>query len=518
MVIPPVRHGHSGAGSDREAPPAPSTAGLVAFARGPVLAIAGSVALLLVLISGRYGYLSDELYFIAAGTYHPAWGYMDQQPLVPLAAAGLHALFPGSLLALRLPAAVITALGIVVTALIAREFGGRRQAQTLAAAAYALSPWLLLSGHWFAAATVEPLQWGVLIWLVVRWVRLNDQGVRRDRLLLWAGLVVAVAVQTKFQVIVLVAGLLAGLLVVGPRDMPRRPLLWTGAGIAVLAAAPTLVWQAEHGWPSLDMARTVDGETSRLLFLPTALLYSGLVVGAVLCCLGVRMLLRSPQLAPFRFLGWTTLGVTACYLVLSGRPNYLAGLYGALFAAGTVGLQYHRERRRRSARRWVVWPAYLLSALLPLALLPIHPLPVVSRHPQLASYSRLYETGWTELARTVADAYAALPPRVREDAVVVGESYVVAGALDVLGRPLGLPRTYSPHRGYWYFGAPPDSATTVLYVGSTDPLGPHFGAQRRLDTVRTHLDLVNIARGISVTLYTEPREPWSRLWPRLRTS
>lgn len=505
--------------TEREtAAPARATGGVPRFARGPVLTVTGSVVLLLVLLSGRYGYLSDELYFIAAGRYYLDWGYMDQQPLVPLLAAGLHTLFPGSLPALRLPAAIVTGLGIVVTALIAREFGGDRRAQTLAACAYALSPWLLLSGHWLAAATLEPLQWGVLIWLVVRWVRLHARGVQRDGVLLAAGLVLAVAVQTKFQVIVLCACLLVAVLAVGPRAMLTRPLLWAGAGVALLLAVPTLVWQATHGWPSLDMARTVDGETSRLLFLPTALLYSGVLVGAVLCCFGVWALLRDPGLRSFRFLGWAALGVVLFYLAVSGRPNYLAGLYGALFAAAAVGLQHRRERQARPRRRWVAWPAYLLSALLPLAMLPIYPLSFLSRHPQLVNYSRFYETGWRELTHTVAEAYFSLPPDVRARTVIVGESYVVAGALDVLGRPLGLPRTYSPHRGYWYFGAPPDTATAMLYVGSTDPLGPYFGRQRQLDTVRTHLDLVNVARGIAVTLYTEPQQPWSQLWPAIRTS
>ncbi len=486
------------------------------FARRPVLAVAGAVAMLLILLSGRYGYLSDELYFIAAGRYYPDWGYMDQQPLVPLLAAALDTLFPGSLVALRFPAAVVTALGIVVTALIAREFGGDGRAQTLAAAAYALSPWLLLSGHWLAAATVEPLQWGTIVWLVTRWVRLRARGVPSDRPLLWAGVVTGVALQTKFQVVVLCACLLVSMAAVGPRAVFRRPLWWIGVYIALLAAAPALFWQAANGWPSLAMARVVDGETSRWTFLPTALMYSGLAVGACLCCVGLWALLRAPALRPFRFLGWTVLGVTVTYLVLGGRPNYLSGLYGLLFAAAAVALQRRREHRARPRWQWGAWPAYLLSAVLPLALLPVYPLPFLSRHPHLASYSRFYETGWPELARTVADAYTSLPPRVRSRTAVVGESYVVAGALDVLGRPLGIPRAYSPGRGYWYFGAPPDSATAALYVGSTDELAPHFGEQRELGTVRNDLGLSNLSGGISVTLYTHPEQPWSQLWPRLK--
>lgn len=486
------------------------------FARGPVLTIAGLTALLLVLISGRYGYLSDELYFLAAGKYHLDWGYMDQQPLVPLLAAGIDAVLPGSLLALRLPAALITACGICCTGLLAREFGGDRRAQVLATAACALSPWLLLSGHWLAAATLEPAQWVLLLWLVVRWVRLREAGIRRDRLLLATGAVAAVGVQTKFQIVLLCAALCVSVLVAGPRPMLRRPALWAGVALAATASIPALAWQAGHGWPARDMGDVVNAESSRLLLLPTALFYAGPVAGAVLCCFGFWCLLRDERLRPVRFLAATTLLLLVFYLFAGGRPNYLSGLCGMLFAAGSVGFQ-HRREAGSTRWSWTAWPAYALSAILPLALLPIVPLPAAAPYPPLAPYSKFYETGWPELAATVARAYRSLPPDERGRTAIVGESYHLAGALDVLGPEFGLPVVHSPHRGYWFFGAPPDSAAVLLYVGATEPLEPYFTTGRRLATVQTELDLVNLAQGVSVIRYDGPRLPWSRLWPRIRT-
>jgi hypothetical protein len=149
------------------------------------------------------------------------------------------------------------------------------------------------------------------------------------------------------------------------------------------------------------------------------------------------------------------------------------------------------------------------------ALLPIYPTSLLAAHPELPSYSRLYETGWNELAETTAAAYYSLPPEVRKRTVIVGESYLVTGGLDVLGRPLGLPPAYSPHRGYWFFGVPPDDADVMLYVGSTKPLAPYFAKRRQLNTV--HSELENIAQGVAVTLYERPTERWSTLWPKIRT-
>ncbi|MER7015071.1 glycosyltransferase family 39 protein [Saccharopolyspora sp. NPDC000359] len=490
--------GAGGATTDRLPRPVPP------FARVPVLVLAALVTALLVALAPRYDMVTDELYFLAAGKFHPAWGYMDQQPLVPLLAAFLDTTFPGSLIAFRLPAALATGLGVVLTALIAREFGGHRKAQLLAAAAYPLSPWLLLNGHWLTASTMEPLQWTAMLWLLVRWVRLHDRGVQRDRLLIGIGMVAALAVQTKFQVVVLCAALLLAMTATGPRAVFTRPALWAAVAIPAVTAVPTLWWQATHGWPALEMGTAVNDENDRLLLVPTALFYAGAVVGAVLCCYGLVVLLRSPV---HRYLGWAALGVLVFFLGAGGRPNYVAGLFGVLFAAAAVGVQ------RLSGT--LLWPACAISAVLPLAMLPVYPLDFLARHPELPSYPRLYETGWPELTEEVAHAYRSLPPEQQRRAVIVAENYYLAGALEVRGRAAGLPSVHSPHRGYWFFGAPPEGADVVLHVGRRS-LADHFGRSQRLGTVES--DLVNMARGNEITLYQDPLQPWSELWPRLRTS
>src|SRR5579871_656714 len=110
-----------------------------------VLGIAAAQLLLLLATASRYGYHRDELYFIVAGS-HPAPGYPDQPPLVPLLAWAMHAITP-SLTLLRTPSALASTLTTVVAALLAREVGGDRAAQIIAAACTAVSGFALAVGH-----------------------------------------------------------------------------------------------------------------------------------------------------------------------------------------------------------------------------------------------------------------------------------------------------------------------------------------------------------------------------------
>src|SRR5438270_11553650 len=99
-----------------------------------LVALASLVAHLLT--AGRYGFHRDELYYIACGM-HPAWGYVDHPALTPMLARAAVTLFGGSLVGLRLFAALAAAVVIVLTGQIARVMGGGPFAAALAAVAVA---------------------------------------------------------------------------------------------------------------------------------------------------------------------------------------------------------------------------------------------------------------------------------------------------------------------------------------------------------------------------------------------
>src|SRR3954452_16539193 len=113
------------------------------LARGPVAAAMLAQAVLLTAFSAGYGYERDELYF---RMLRPGWGYLDQPPLALLLARLPRPLTAAQRWALRIPATIAAVLSVLVIALITREVGGGRRAQTLAPWGYAFAAFPLVFG------------------------------------------------------------------------------------------------------------------------------------------------------------------------------------------------------------------------------------------------------------------------------------------------------------------------------------------------------------------------------------
>jgi 4-amino-4-deoxy-L-arabinose transferase-like glycosyltransferase len=457
--------------------------------------------------AGRYGYHRDELYFIAAGA-HPAFGYPDQPPLVPLLSHAMQVVAPGSLIALRLPSALIASSTVVVAALICRELGGTTRAQVIATACTAASAFALATGHFVTTTTADLLTTTLLLWLVVRAVAIGS-----SRPMLWAGVVVGLGAQAKPQVALVAVVLVAALALVGPRRLLLS--LWTLGGLvaALVLAAPYLLWQAQHGWPQLTVAGNVAGsaEGGRLGFVPFQLVLVSPLL-SVVWIVGLVALFGS--LSMFRFLGLTYLLVAGAYLVGNGKAYYLASLYPALLAVGALPvdewLRRGRTRVRVAAASLVVVVSAAISAVVALPLLPASAL---NGSAALALNPDLGETvGWPELVTTVATVWHRLPPST----VIFTQNYGEAGAVDLFGPAHGLPRAYSGHNGFSQWGAPAGSQGPVLLLG----FGPADSAGYFRDcsvaaTITNAAGVHNQEYAGPVLVCAAPRAPWAQIWPRL---
>lgn len=223
-----------------------------------VVLIAGAVTVVLVAFASGYGYHRDELYFLVAGA-QVDWAYADQGPITPLIGRVMDEIAPGSLTVLRLPSAVAAGVTVLLSGLLAREFAGSRRAQLVAAACAAVAVIVLFTGHLLSTSTFDLLAWTTVSWLVVRALRTRD-----DRLWLAAGVALGVGLLNKPLPAFLAAGLSVGVAVAGPRRLLRNPYAWSGAAIALALWSPWILWQAGHGWPQIEVSRSIaaGGSTS----------------------------------------------------------------------------------------------------------------------------------------------------------------------------------------------------------------------------------------------------------------
>lgn len=357
------------------------------------------------------------------------------------------ALAPGSLYALRTPSALAAAGTVVLAGLAARELGGGRAAQALAALATACGAVVLVTGHLLSTATFDLLAWTAVTVLALR-ALLRDA----PRTWLAVGAVAGLALLNKNLVLALLAGLVVGMaLTPAARHHLRSPWAWGGAALALALWAPNLLWQATHGWPQLALAEDINAEYGvlgeRLGYLAFQLIqFSPLAVP--LWVAGLVGLWRHAEWAAARPLAWAYALLLVGFLAVGGKGYYLGGLYPALLAAGSVVV----------TRFWAGRPRLLAAVPLALVLgiLPALPSALPLLPPDRFAGSIWHtlgedqaETiGWPALIDTVASAAASVPADRRETAIVMTANYGEAGAVEWYGAGRDLPAVYSGHNGY----------------------------------------------------------------------
>ena len=483
------------------------------LARRGVAAIAAGAASVLLLLSGRYGFHRDEMYFLACGR-RLAWGYPDQPPLVPLLARAMSSL-SHSLVAVRLPSDVAVAVTVVLAAMIARELGGTRNAQLLAAAGTAIGNLTLGSGHLLSTTTLGVTFWAALCWLALRLLRTGQ-----SRWWPVAGIVAGIGLLDNDLVAFLVAAIVVSVLVVGPRERLANPWALLGIVIAVALWLPYLLWQARHGWPQFDVANAVahgsSGSGGPRWAIPLAQLYLATPVLTPVWIAGLVRLLRDESLRWARPLAVAWFVLLVVFVVTGGKPYYLALMMPLLLGAGAEPTLRWLSRGDRASRRgWAI--GFAISAVIDaIVTLPVLPIGVLHQTPVVAvNYDAGETVGWPTYVDQVATAWRSLGD---PNAAIVTSNYGEAAAVDQYGRTRGLPHAYSGHTAYWLWGPPPSRPGPTLCVGfSRDRLETVFADVTQVGRLRNPYDVSNTEQGRPLWRCANPRMPWPTLWRQLRT-
>jgi hypothetical protein len=422
----------------------------------------------------------DELYYLAAAQ-HLSAGYVEYPPFVAFAALVGRALFGATALGIRVLPAIAGATIVLLAASIAAMLGGGVLTQVLTGIAIALFPVFLAGSGLLTMDVFDQLWWVLCGWILVKMIKEERPG-------LWLafGVVAGIGLLTKLTILFFVLALLIGLLL-----SEKRRLLWDrrliyGGLLALLIASPYLVWQAQHGFPVVEYTgiyssgKTYQATPAEFLIqqvLTTDPLAAPLWLG------GLFVLFFTAAGRPYRAFGWAYLLLYVFFMLQKAKFYWLSPAYPVLFAAGAYGLQLIVERWR--SLTWLR-PAYTVALLLlglfivPTAI-PILPPGLFLRQNALLggagdvkqenlvsselpqNYADRY--GWREMVTAAKGAYDTLTPAEQAEACFLTKNYGEAGAIDLYGAELGLPRAISGHNSYFLWGPQGCSSQVIITIG-----------------------------------------------------
>lgn len=474
------------------------------------------------LTNGQYGFHRDELQTLDDAR-HLDWGFVAYPPVTPLLARLELVLFGTSLIGFRLFATIAVSAVMVVSGLIAKELGGGRREQVMAAVAVAIAPISLMQGGVLQYVSFDYL-WGVTIaYFLVRLLRSNA-----PRWWVAIGLALGIGMQTRYTMGFLALGIAGAVLLTPARRYLRSGWLWAGVGLSILIFVPNLIWQAQHHFISLEFLshlHTRDLHQGRYRgFFREQLLVCANPVTAPLLLLGLRFYFRRPEGRPFRVIGWTFVVAFVLFSMAGARSYYTAPLYPMLIAGGSVllGVLLNGFSAARARAVYAMqWTAIVAGGIaFGLLMMPVAPIGsniwrITSKiHDQFRE-----EIGWPDLAQAVATVYESLPVEERAHTGILAGNYGEGGALNLYGPALSLPHAMSLTNSFWYRGYDPRLPQTVILAGfdldegrelfescavaakNTNP----FGVEN--EEFRDHPDIL-LCRNL--------REPWPVYWERAR--
>lgn len=423
------------------------------------------------LLGERYGFHRDELATLQ-DSRNLAWGYPAYPPLTPFFGRLSLWFFGTSLTGFRVFASMAEAVAVLLTGLMARELGGRRGAQLVAAAA--AIPWCLGAGTLMLYVSFDYFFWVLTAYFVMRLLKSEN-----PRWWIAIGGSIGLGMMTKYTILFLATALIVSMLVTKARRFLATRYFWYGVTVALLIFLPNVVWQIQHGFISLAFLRHIherdvnSGRTHR--FLREQLQLTLLAIP--LWIAGLYFYLFAPAGRRFRALGWMYLVPLLLFVTAKSRGYYLVAAYPMLYAAGSVWGEQCLALLKRSTRntvlkgsvRTVVWAA--LAANVAVASFVLVPLAQVnSRWGKTAMQINddfREQLGWPELVETVASIRDSLPPQDRARLGILAGNYGEAGALSLYGPQYGLPRVISGVNSFWQRGYGDHPPESLIVVGAS---------------------------------------------------
>src|SRR5512142_2013239 len=193
-----------------------------------------------------YGFHRDELATLDDAR-HMEWGFVAYPPLTPAVGRLEMTLFGTSTFAVRIIPTLALGFIVFLSGLIAREFGGLRKAQVLAALAVSMIPIVSIEANVLQYVSFDYFFGVLLTYCVVR--LLNTEAPRW-----WVaiGAVIGLGMINKYTMAFFVVGLAVGVFLTPTRRLLFNRWLLIGVMLSLLIFLPNAIWQMQHNFISFE--------------------------------------------------------------------------------------------------------------------------------------------------------------------------------------------------------------------------------------------------------------------------
>ncbi|NJN44115.1 MAG: glycosyltransferase family 39 protein [Anaerolineae bacterium] len=201
--------------------------------------------------NGAYGLHRDELAMLDDAR-HLAWGYVAYPPLVPILTRVSWEVFGAWLPGLRLLSVIVQCVAMVLVGLMAKELGGGRGAQVVAALAAAIAPMSLVMGTMFQYISFDYFWWVLIGYFIIKRITSGD-----PRWWIGIGAAIGLGMMTKYTIIFLIAGVIVAVLLTPLRQDLKSRWLYAGAGLSIMIFLPTLIWHIQSDFIALEFTSSI---------------------------------------------------------------------------------------------------------------------------------------------------------------------------------------------------------------------------------------------------------------------
>ncbi len=428
-----------------------------------------------VVINPVYELHRDEFLYLNQAD-HLAFGYISVPPLMALISK-LIFLLGGGIFWIHFFPALFGVLTIIFTWQIVESLGGSLFSKILAAAALVFSLMARIN-ILFQPNSFDILSWTVIFFFLIKYIQSE-----KPKWLTLLAVIIALSFYNKYNVIFLMAGILAGLLLTYHRKIFAEISFWKALIICIILISPNIIWQVTHQFPVFQhmkvlKAHQLDNNTS-LGFLRSQVMFFLGSLPLILAAL-VGFIFFKP-FKPFRIIGISFVAVITLFAIMKAKDYYAVGIYPVIIAFGCVYLDGVLSKKWRT----VIFPLLItVNLILFFSILKLV-FPILTPEEirkNAASFEKLgllrWEDGknhnlpqdfadmlgWHEMAKKALGAYQLIPWDERDSTLIICDNYGEAGALNFYDRGK-MPEAYSLNTDYIYWIPRIKKIKNIVLVG-----------------------------------------------------